>query len=103
MTAPVRVLHVDDEASFGELVNDFLERQNERVDELASAVSHDLQRPLENLLSNATEHGSSEVMIQLGRTDDDFCIEDDGDGIPQSTARKCSLLASRPRAGAGST
>jgi len=40
-----------------------LQRQNERFDELATAISHDLQTPL------ATAHGQAELAIETGHTE----------------------------------
>jgi len=42
-----------------------------------------LQQLLENLLSNAIEHGGPDVTVTVGRLDDGFCVEDDGPGIPR--------------------
>jgi signal transduction histidine kinase len=38
---------------------------------------------LENLLSNAIEHGGQEVTVTVGVLDDGFYIEDDGPGVPE--------------------
>jgi signal transduction histidine kinase len=43
-----------------------------------------LQRLLENLFRNATEHGrEADVTIRIGDLDTGFYIEDDGPGIPE--------------------
>jgi signal transduction histidine kinase len=41
-----------------------------------------LQQLLENLLSNAIEHGGPGATVTVGRLDDGFYVEDDGPGIP---------------------
>jgi PAS domain S-box-containing protein len=41
-----------------------------------------LRQLLENLLTNAVEHGGAAVTITVGDLDDGFYIEDDGPGIP---------------------
>ncbi|MDS0295196.1 response regulator [Halogeometricum luteum] len=41
-----------------------------------------LLRMFENLIRNALEHGTDTVAVRLGRLDDGFYVEDDGDGIP---------------------
>ena len=44
-----------------------------------------LKHILENLFRNAIEHGSEEVVIQVGRDGDDiFYIEDNGPGVPET-------------------
>lgn len=42
-----------------------------------------LQQLLENLLSNAVTHGSTDVTISAGGLADGFYVADDGDGIPE--------------------
>ncbi|MFB6220651.1 MAG: PAS domain S-box protein [Halolamina sp.] len=42
-----------------------------------------LRRLLENLLTNAIEHGAEDVTVRIGKTDDGFFVEDDGPGIPE--------------------
>jgi PAS domain S-box-containing protein len=37
----------------------------------------------ENLISNSNEHNSGEVKIKIGKTDEGFYYEDDGEGIPE--------------------
>jgi PAS domain S-box-containing protein len=41
-----------------------------------------LQQLLENLLSNAIEHGGPDVTVTVGRLDDGFYVADDGPGTP---------------------
>jgi PAS domain S-box-containing protein len=41
-----------------------------------------LEQLLENLLSNAIEHGGEDVTIRVGTHDDGFYVADDGTGIP---------------------
>lgn len=41
-----------------------------------------IRRLLENLFSNAIEHGGTAVTVALGRIDGGFYVEDDGPGIP---------------------
>jgi PAS domain S-box-containing protein len=42
-----------------------------------------LGRLLQNLLSNSVEHGSEEISIRVGKTEDGFYLEDNGPGIPE--------------------
>jgi PAS domain S-box-containing protein len=42
-----------------------------------------LRRLLENLFSNAVEHGSEAVTVRFGAIDGGFFVEDDGPGIPE--------------------
>ncbi|MFB6187844.1 MAG: sensor histidine kinase, partial [Halobacteriaceae archaeon] len=41
-----------------------------------------VRRLVENLFSNAVEHGESDVTIRVGETTDGFYVADDGPGIP---------------------
>lgn len=41
-----------------------------------------LRRCLENLLSNAIDHGGEEPTVRVGPIENGFCVEDDGPGIP---------------------
>lgn len=43
-----------------------------------------LQRLLENLFSNALEHGDAGVVVRVGGIDGGFFVEDNGPGIPES-------------------
>ncbi|WP_324661646.1 hybrid sensor histidine kinase/response regulator [Haloarcula sediminis] len=47
------------------------------------ADSDRLRQLIENLLSNAIEHGGEDVTVTVGTVDDGFYIEDDGPGIPE--------------------
>jgi len=42
-----------------------------------------LQQVLENLLSNAIEHGGSNVTVRIGDLEDGFYVADDGEGISE--------------------
>ncbi|PHQ40447.1 hypothetical protein DJ69_01320 [Halorubrum persicum] len=50
------------------------------ADELA------LKRLLENLLGNSLEHGEEDILVRVGRLDDEpgFYVEDNGPGIPEN-------------------
>ena len=43
-----------------------------------------VERLLENLFSNAVEHGGDDVTVTVGELDDGFYVEDDGDGIDEA-------------------
>jgi PAS domain S-box-containing protein len=43
-----------------------------------------LEQLLENLFSNAVEHGGDNVTVTVGELDDGFYVEDDGDGISEA-------------------
>ncbi|MEF8778987.1 MAG: PAS domain S-box protein, partial [Natronomonas sp.] len=43
-----------------------------------------LRHLLENLFSNAVEHGGSDVTVTVGDLEEGFYVEDDGPGIPES-------------------
>jgi PAS domain S-box-containing protein len=43
-----------------------------------------LRQLLENILTNAIEHGGSDVTVTVGRLDNGFYIEDDGPGVPDA-------------------
>ncbi|MFB6300484.1 MAG: PAS domain S-box protein [Halobacteriales archaeon] len=47
-----------------------------------------LQQLLENLFRNAIEHGREDVTVTIGRMDDGFYVEDDGQGIPAGDREK---------------
>lgn len=42
-----------------------------------------LARLFENLLTNAVEHGGEDVTIEVGKSEDGFYLEDDGDGFEE--------------------
>lgn len=46
-----------------------------------------LQRLLENVFTNAIEHGGESVTVSVGPLEGGFYIEDDGPGIPESERR----------------
>jgi PAS domain S-box-containing protein len=47
-----------------------------------------LQRLFENILSNAIEHGSQDVTVEVGKIDTGFYIADTGSGIPEKERKK---------------
>ncbi|MFB6223157.1 MAG: sensor histidine kinase [Haloarcula sp.] len=55
-----------------------------RTDGLVRADGSQLEQLLENLFSNAVEHGGDDVNITVGELDDGFYVEDDGDGISET-------------------
>jgi len=49
-----------------------------------TADEHRLAELLGNCFRNAKEHGSENVRVRVGVTDDGFYVEDDGPGVPES-------------------
>jgi len=47
MANPIRVLHVDDEAHFGDLVSTLLEKENERIEVISETSAEDGLETLE--------------------------------------------------------
>ncbi|GCF13970.1 hypothetical protein Harman_19050 [Haloarcula mannanilytica] len=53
------------------------------ADAVVRADESRLEQLLENLFSNAVEHGGDDVTVTVGELDNGFYVEDDGDGIPE--------------------
>ncbi|MDS0219975.1 PAS domain S-box protein [Haloarcula sp. S1AR25-5A] len=54
------------------------------TDAVVRADASRLEQLLENLFSNAVEHGGDDVRVTVGELDNGFYVADDGDGIPES-------------------
>ena len=52
------------------------------VDSTVIADEQRLSQLLANLFRNAIDHGGTDVVLTVGRCDDGFYVEDDGDGVP---------------------
>ncbi|MEF8894421.1 sensor histidine kinase, partial [Halodesulfurarchaeum sp.] len=54
------------------------------TDAVVRADKTRLQQLVENLFSNAVEHGGDKVTVTVSTLDDGFYLEDDGPGIPEA-------------------
>ncbi|GAB3685127.1 hypothetical protein GCM10028857_15080 [Salinarchaeum chitinilyticum] len=52
-------------------------------DAVVYASEAEFRSMVENLLTNAIDHGGADVTVRVGRTESGFYVEDDGPGVPE--------------------